>query len=218
MTALVWNVAALKEFESGLDKGVLYVNSAGTYPLGVAWEGLMSVTEKPSGAEVTDLWANNAKYAQLLAVETFDASIEAYTYPDEFLACLGMVSHPDDVGMIIAQQPRETFGIAYRTWLGNEASGQTNSYKLHIVYGLVAQPSEVARSTINDSPEASTFSWELKSTPVAATGYAPVSKITIDASTMLAGDLAALEDELFGDAGGDANLPLPDALFGFLTP
>lgn len=219
MTALVWNVAADKKFESGLDQGVLYVrDGSGNYPLGVAWEGLMGFTEKPGGAEVTDLWANNAKYAQLLSVETFDASIEAYTFPEEFYVALGVLQHTDDVGMMIGQQARSSFGIVYRTYYGSEAAGQQDSYKLHLVYGLVAQPSEVARATINDSPEAATFSWELKSTPAAATGFQPVSKITIDASVLLAADLTAIEDELFGDVGGDPNLPLPDVLFALLTP
>lgn len=219
MATLVWNVAAEKKFESGIDKGVLYVrDGAGDYPLGVAWEGLISFTEKPGGAEPTDLWANNAKYAQLISVETFEGTLEAYTYPDEFGACLGVAAHPDDVGMLIHQQARSAFGLCYRSYVGSEAAGQTAQYKLHLVYGLVAQPSEVARTTINDSPEAGTFSWELRSTPASATGYEPVSMITIDEALMLPADLTALEDELFGDAGGDANLPLPDLLFGFLTP
>jgi hypothetical protein len=219
MAALVWNVAAEKKFESGIDKGVLYVrDGAGDYPLGVAWEGLISFTEKPGGAEPTDLWANNSKYAQLISVETFEGTLEAYTYPDEFNACLGVVSHPDDVGMLIHQQARSAFGLVYRTYVGSEAAGQTAQYKLHLVYGLNAQPSEVARTTINDSPEAGTFSWELRSTPAGATGYEPVSMVTIDEELMLPADLATIEDELFGTGVIDPNLPDPDTLFALLTP
>jgi hypothetical protein len=218
MAILTWNASADKKFESGLDRGVLYVKSAGTYPLGVAWEGLMALTEKPGGAEVTDLWANNAKYAALVATEIFEGTIEAYTFPDEFLACLAIESHPDDVGMLIHQQSRVEFGLSYRTKYGSDAVGQDGFYKLHIVYGCLAKPSEVSRATINDSPEAATFSWDFTTTPVAAAGYEPISTITIDGETMLPADLAAIEDELWGDAGGNANLPLPDALFAFLTP
>lgn len=218
MTVLTWNVAANKRYESGLDKGVFYPLSAGTYPLGYAWEGLINVTEKPGGAEITDLWANNTKYAQLQAVETFDGSIEAYTFPDEFLAADGVaIDVTGSSEAYLGQQSRVPFGLVYRTWLGDEANGQYNAYKLHLIYGCLIQPSEVARQTINDSPEAATFSWEFKSTPVAATGYNAVSKITLRSDKLTSTDLAAIEDELFGDAGGDANLPLPDALLAFLT-
>lgn len=215
---LTWNASADKKFESGLDRGVLYVASAGTYPLGVAWEGLINVTEKPSGAEVTDLWANNAKYAQLVSVETFDISIEAYTYPDEFLACLGIVPDGTDAGVMLHQQARSTFGLCYRTYLGSDAGGQMANYKIHCVYGLLASPSEIARSTINDSPEASTFTFEAKSTPVATTGSEPVSKITIDESVLSASNLTTLEETLYGDdIPTDPSLPLPDALLALLV-
>lgn len=215
---LSWNASADKKFESGLDRGVLYVQSAGAYPTGVAWEGLINVTEKPSGAEITDLWANNAKYAQLVSVETFDISIEAYTFPDEFLACLGMVPDSTDPGVILGQQSRSAFGLAYRTWLGSDADGQTANYKIHLVYGLVAQPSEVSRATINDSPEASTFTFEAKSTPVAVTGSDPVSKITIDESVLTATNLTAIEETIYGDdIPTTPSLPLPDALLALLT-
>lgn len=209
---LQWNVAALKLFESGLDRGVLYVrDGSGNYPLGVAWEGLMGVTEKPGGAEITDLWANNAKYAQLVAPEIFDGSIEAYTFPDEFGVCDGLAEAT--AGMDVAQQPRSTFGISYRTWLGSESAGQTNDYKIHVVYGCVVQPSEVSRASINDSPDTVTFSWEFKSTPAAMTGYQPVSKITLTASELSANALIAVEEALYGvDTPTDAYLPLPDAL------
>jgi len=218
--SMFWNVAANKLFESGLDRGVLYVrDGAGDYPLGVPWEGLMNLTEKPGGAEVTDLWANNAKYAQLISTEIFDGSLEAYTFPEEFLECMGMAQHADDVGMIIGQQARSSFGLCYRTWLGSEAAGQTAEYKIHIIYGCVAQPSEVARATVNDSPEAATLSWEFKTTPANAVGYEPISKITIDASVLDPTDLATIEAQLYGtDDPITANLPLPDDLFALLTP
>jgi len=215
---LSWNAAADKKFESGLDRGVLYPIDSGLYPLGYAWEGLINVTEKPSGAEITDLWANNAKYAQLVSVETFDLSIESYTFPEEFLACLGILPDGTDPGVSFGQQPRIPFGICYRSYYGNEADGQTANYKIHIAYGLIAQPSEVAHATINDSPEAATFSFEAKSTPVAMSGQAPVSKITLDESVLTSGNLSALEDVLYGtDSPTDAELPLPDALIALLT-
>lgn len=215
---LTWNAAANKKFESGLDRGVLYVQASGLYPVGVAWEGLINVTEKPSGAEITDLWANNSKYAQLVSVETFDVSIEAYTFPDEFLACLGMIPDTTDPGVILGQQLRVPFGLAYRSWYGSDADGQEANYKLHIVYGLIAQPSEVSRATINDSPEAATFSFEAKSTPAAVTGHSPISKITIDESLLSAANLLAIEDVIYGaDTPTDAELPLPDALLALLV-
>lgn len=213
-----WNAAADKKFESGLDRGVLYVQSAGLYPLGKAWEGLINVTEKPSGAEITDLWANNAKYSALVAVETFDISIEAYTFPEEFLVCLGMVKDGTDPGVILGQQSRVSFGLAYRSWYGSDADGQTANYKLHLVYGLIAQPSEVSRATINDSPEAATMTFEAKSTPVAVATGSPVSKITIDESILTAGNLTAVEDAIYGtNPTPVAELPLPDALIALLT-
>jgi hypothetical protein len=215
---LTWNAAADKKFESGLDKGVLYVQAGGVYPLGEAWEGLINVTEKPSGAEITDLWANNAKYSALVAVETFDLSIEAYTFPEGFLACLGMDPDSTDPGVILGQQSRVSFGLAYRTYYGSDASGQEANYKLHLVYGLIAQPSEIARATINDSPEASTFTFEAKSTPVTVATGTPVSKITIDESVLTAPNLIAIESAIYGtDPTPVAELPLPDALIALLS-
>ena len=215
---LSWNAAADKKFESGLDRGVLYVQSSGAYPLGVAWEGLINITEKPSGAEITDLWANNAKYAQLVSVETFDLSIEAYTFPEEFLACLGIEKDGTDPGVSFGQQARIPFGICYRSYYGSDADGQEASYKIHLVYGLIAQPSEVARSTINDSPEAATFSFEAKSTPAAMSSQSPVSKITLDESLLTAGNLVTLEETVYGtDVPVDPSLPLPDVLIALLT-
>lgn len=216
MAALTWNVAADKKYESGLDRGALYPQVAGAYPNGYAWEGLISVTEKPGGAEITDLWANNAKYSQLQAVEIFDGSIEAYTYPYEFLAAEGIVA--DVTGSSegwLHQQTRQSFGLTYRTYEGDDANGQTNSYKIHIIYGCLLTPSEVARTTINDSPEATTFSWEFKTTPVSASGYSPVSKMTFDTSRMTSGDITAIEDQIW--SGASPALLLPDAMLALLT-
>lgn len=208
---LTWNVAANRIFESGIDRGVVYPRlTDGTYPMGYAWEGLMSVSEKPGGAEATDLWANNIKYAQLFSAETFDGSIEAYTYPAEFLPCDGVAEA--DTGVLVAQQTRQPFGMTYRTYVGSEAAGQTNSYKLHVVYGCVIQPSEVSRSTINDSPEAASFSWEFKTTPAAMTGYNAVSKITLDMALLSAAAVTAVEEALYGNGVADPELPLPDDL------
>jgi hypothetical protein len=216
MAALVWNVSAEKKYESGLDRGALYPQVAGAYPAGYAWEGLMSVTEKPGGAEITDLWANNAKYAQLQAIEIFDGSIEAYTFPYEFLAALGIEA--DVTGSSegwLHQQARQAFGLTYRTFLGSDAGGQQESYKIHCIYGCLLTPSEVARTTINDSPEATSFSWEFKTTPVSATGYSAVSKLTFDTGRMTAGDVTAVEDQIW--SGSTPALLLPDGMLALLT-
>lgn len=215
---LVWNVSTLKFYESGLDRGVLYVrDGSGNYPLGVAWEGLMNLTEKPGGAEPTDLWANNVKYAQLISTEIFDGSLEAYTYPPEFLPCDGIEEAV--TGMLIAQQARSSFGLSYRTYLGSEAGGDQANFKIHVVYGAIVQPSEVARATINDSPEAATFSWEFKTVPASMAGELPVSKIIIEEANLPAPQLAAVTDALWGiDTPIDAYLPLPDALLALCTP
>jgi len=215
---LVWNQSALKFYESGLDRGVLYVrDGSGNYPLGVAWEGLINLTEKPGGAEPTDLWANNVKYAQLISTEIFDGSLEAYTFPDEFGVCDGV--EEAITGMHISQQARASFGLSYRTWVGSEAAGAQAEYKLHVIYGCLIQPSEVSRATINDSPEAATFSWEFKTVPAAMAGELPVSKITLNSADLPAPQMAAVKDALWGvDTPTDAYLPLPDALLTLATP
>lgn len=208
---ITWNVAANRIFESGIDRGVVYPRDGnGDYPMGYAWEGLISVNEKPGGAEATDLWANNIKYAQLFSAETFDGSIEAYTYPPEFLPCDGMVEV--NTGFVVGQQVRTPFGLTYRTWVGSEAAGQQDYYKIHVVYGAVIQPSEVPHSTINDSPEAATFSWEFKTTPAAITSYNAVSKVVLNSNDLTANALTAVEEALYGDGVTDPYLPLPDAL------
>lgn len=213
---LTWNVSAEKFYESGVDRGTLYVrDGSGQYAPGVSWEGLIGVTEKPGGAEPTDLWANNVLYAKLVSPEIFDGSIEAYTFPDEWGPCDGIEPHATHLGSYFHQQARATFGIAYRTRIGSDELGGELGHKIHCIYGCLAQPSEVARSSVNDSPEASTFSWEFKTTPVSATGMGTVSKLTFDTRTLTAGNLTALEDQLWGTTGPE--LLLPDALFALFT-
>lgn len=218
MTLIVWDNPNNKKFESGLDRGVLYVRDTGAYPLGVPWEGLMGITEKPGGAEVTDLWANNVKYSALISAEIMEGTIEAYTFPDEFLPCLAIEEHSDDPGMLVHQQRRLAFGLSFRTWYGSDTLGQSGFYKLHLIYGCLAKPSEVSRTSINDSPEAVTFSWEFTTTPVPATDFDPLTVLTIDSSVIVPADLAAIEDQLWGAAAIDPNLPLPDDVFALLTP
>jgi hypothetical protein len=219
MAALVWNVSAEKFYESGLDRGTLYVrDGSGDYTPGIAWEGLMAVTEKPGGAEPTDLWANNVLYAKLVSPEIFDGSIEAYQFPDEWYACDGVAPHATHLGTYIGQQSRSTFGLSYRTRVGSDAGGDVLAYKIHCVYGCLASPSEVARNTINDSPESATFSWEFKTTPVSMTGFSALSKLTFDTRTLTVGNLTALEAALWGlDDVTAPNLPLPDALMALFT-
>jgi len=215
MTALVWNVGTEKVYESGLDQGVLYVRDAnGAYPLGVPWEGLTAVTESPGGAEPTDLWANNAKYATLTSVETLGGSIEAYTFPDEFMQCDGGVDL--DTGVSVGQQPRKTFGLAYRTRVGTEAGGDMVGYKIHLVYGCKAAPSERAYNTVNDSPEAVAFSWDFTTTPVSVAGQSPTSMVVIDTTKADPAVVTWISEQLFGAEAVVANLPLPDAIKAFI--
>lgn len=217
MTQLVWHAVGTRFFETGIDKGVVYPQDPdGTYPLGVAWNGLISVTESPSGAEPTSLYADNIKYLTLRSVEEFAATIEAYTYPKEFGLLDGSVEAV--TGLMLSQQSRGSFGMVYRTRLGNEVAGDSLAYKLHLLYGLTAAPSEKNFQTVNDSPETVTFSWELSSTPAAVTGYSPVSVLTIDSMTADTTSLAALELVLFGDVGTDPELPTPDEVIAALTP
>jgi K+-sensing histidine kinase KdpD len=180
----------------------------GKYPKGVAWNGLTAVTESPSGAEATALYADDAKYLSLMSAEEFGATVEAYTYPDEFAACDGTAEIA--TGVLIGQQARKTFGMAYKTTLGNDTEGEAHGYKLHIVYGANASPSEKGYKTINDSPEAISFSWEVKTTPVVVTGFKPTASLTIDSTKVDAAMLTAIEDILFGTAEADPRLPLPD--------
>ncbi len=208
---LVWDKTGERTYETGVDHGVLYVqDSTGAYPKGVAWNGLTTVTESPSGAEASPLYADNIKYLNLLSAEQFGATIEAYTYPDEFGVCDG-TAEPTK-GLKVGQQARKQFGFSYRTLKGNDVDGTDFGYKLHLVYGCLAAPSEKAYATVNDSPEAIAFSWAITTTPVAVTGMKPTSLITIDSTKVDPDDLAALEQKLYGSATADAMLPLPDAV------
>ena len=220
MSRITWDDTSKRLYETGVKMGVLYpIQSEGTYSKGVAWNGLTAVTESPSGAEATALYADDIKYLNLLSNEEFGATIEAYTYPDEFAECDGSASLA--TGVMIGQQKRKTFGLCYRTTLGNDVDGNDYGYKLHLVYGCLAAPSEKGYSTINDSPEAITFSWEVSTTPVSVTGFKPTSQITIDSTKVDAEKLSALEDILYGKAGDGANgprLPLPDEVATLMAP
>lgn len=210
MSKLVWDNTGERLYETGVKQGVLYVQEGGAYPKGVAWNGLTAVTESPSGAEATPLYADDIKYLNLMSAEEFGATIEAYTYPEEFAACDGSAAIA--TGVYIGQQARKTFGLCYRTTLGNDTEGNDYGYKLHIIYGALAAPSEKAYATINDSPEAITFSWEVSTTPVAVAGHKPTACITIDSTKVDAGKLAALEAKLYGSESEEAMLPLPDEI------
>ena len=207
MSRLVWDKTGERLYETGVKQGVLYPQSAGAYPKGYAWNGLTAVTESPSGAEATALYADDIKYLNLMSNEDFSATIEAYTYPEEFAACDGSASIAD--GVMISQQKRQAFGLCYKTTLGNDVDGDEHGYKLHIVYGALAAPSEKAYATINDSPEAITFSWEISTTPVEVKGYKPTACITIDSTKVPSEKLKALEDILYGANETEARLPLP---------
>jgi hypothetical protein len=211
MPKLIWDKSGEKLYETGVRKGVLYVQDAtGAYPSGVAWNGLTGVTESPSGAEATALYADDTKYINLMSVEEFGATIEAYTYPDEFAACDGSAEIAE--GVMVGQQARKPFGLVYQTTIGNDTEGEAHGYKLHIIYGASASPSEKAYATINDSPEAITFSWELQTTPVPVPGKKPTASVVIDSTKADPSKLKALEDKLFGTEAGTAQLPLPTEL------
>lgn len=209
MTALTWDQVGERTYETGVDKGVLYVpNESGVYDTGVAWNGLVTVTESPSGAEASPQYADNIKYLNLISTEEFGATIEAFTYPDEFGECDG--SAEPSPGIRLGQQTRKTFGLAYRTLLGNDLEGNDYGYKLHLVYGALAAPSEKAYGTVNDSPEAITFSWEITTTPVAVTDHKPTALMTITSTEVDGTALADLEEILYGAEGVEPRLPLPD--------
>lgn len=211
MSVLTWDGVGERLYETGVDHGVLYVpDNAGAYVEGFAWNGLTAVTEKPSGAEPNAQFADNIKYLNLFSAEEFAATLEAFTYPDEFAQFDGL-SVPSP-GITIGQQARGAFGLSYRTKVGNDVEGDDLGYKIHLIYGCKASPSEKAYATINDSPEAIVFSWEISTTPALVTGLKPTSIITIDSRTANAGALAALELILYGDVGVDPALPTPDAV------
>ena len=213
---LSWDNSGARLYETGVKNGVLYVQNAGKYPKGVAWNGLTAVTESPSGAEATPLYADDIKYLELTSEEEFGGTIEAYTYPDEFAECDGSAELAK--GVKISQQKRKAFGLAYRTTIGNDEDGNDHGYKLHLVYGCKAAPSEKAYATINDSPEAITFSWEFTTTPVAVSGHKPTAHIEIDSTKADPTCLAALEAKLFGSQSEDPQLPLPDEVKTLMTP
>lgn len=218
MAKLVWDKTGDRLYETGVKNGVLYIPTAGVYSKGVAWNGLTAVTESPSGAEATALYADDTKYLSLMSAEEFGATIEAYTYPDEFAACDGSAELAD--GVMIGQQKRSTFGLCYKTTIGNDTEGNDHGYKLHIVYGAQAKPSERAYASINDSPEAITFSWEITTTPVNVTGAKPTASLVIDSTKADPSKLAALEDILYGKDGEPASeprLPLPDEIKSLMT-
>lgn len=211
MSKLVWDQTGERYYETGVKNGVLYPQeTGGTYNKGVAWNGLTAVTESPSGAEATALYADDIKYLNLMSAEEFGATIEAYTYPDEFAECDGSAALA--AGVMLGQQKRKAFGLCYRTALGNDIDGSDYGYKLHIIYGALASPSEKSYATINDSPEAITFSWEVTTTPVSVDGFKPTASITIDSTKADATKLAALEVILYGSDDIEARLPLPDEI------
>jgi len=213
MAKLAWDQTGQRLYETGVDHGVLYLpNNLGVYDIGHAWNGLTTVTESPSGAESNPQYADNIKYLNLLSAEEFGATIEAFTYPDEFAECDGTATPTP--GVAVGQQTRRSFGFSYRTRLGNDLAGNDYGYKIHLVYGALAAPSEKAYTTVNDSPEAMTFSWEVTTTPVevgtiGGVVYKPTSSLTIDSTKVEASDLAALEELLYGTAGTDPQLPTP---------
>ena len=220
MSKIVWDESGKRFYETGVNQGVLYpMISDGTYPVGVAWNGLVSVTESPSGAEATALYADDVKYLNLVSAEEFGATVEAYTYPDEFALCDG--SKALALGVMIGQQSRSQFGLCYKTTLGNDVDGNSHGYKLHLIYGALAAPSEKGYQTINDSPEAITFSWEVKTTPTVVTDSKPTASVIIDSTKADATILAALELILFGAPGVNPRLPSPNeikALFAAAAP
>ena len=216
MSKIVWDQTGERLYETGVKRGVLYVqDTGGTYPKGVAWNGLTAVTESPSGAEATPLYADDIKYLNLISTEELGGTIEAYTYPDEFAECDGSASIA--TGVYIGQQPRKTFGMCYTTTVGNDVDSNAHGYKLHLIYGALASPSEKAYSTINDSPEAITFSWEFSTTPVNVTGFKPTANIVIDSTKATPEKMAALEKILYGDTEAEPRLPLPDEVAQVMT-
>ena len=211
MARLIWDEVGQRFFETGVKNGVLYVQrNDGSYENGVVWNGLTAITESPSGAEETPLYADDVKYLTLRSAEEFGATIEAFTYPEEFEQCDGSALIAD--GITIGQQARKAFGLCYRTAVGNDIQGQEFSYKLHIIYGCTVAPSEKSYSTINDNPEAITFSWELSTVPVPVDGFKPTASLVIDANKVEPGKLQLIENALFGDSENDAKLLLPNQI------
>lgn len=219
MAKLVWDEAGKHIYETGVSKGVLYVmsNTPGTYEKGVAWNGLSSVSESPTGAEVSAIYADNVKYLNLMSREEFEGSIEAYTYPDEFMACDGSASPENAKGFIVGQQDRKTFAFCYQTKIGNDLNPEAG-YKIHIIYGALASPSERSYETVNDSPEAMTFSWDITTTPVAVTGFKPTAHVELDSTKIEKTKLEKIEAKLYGtdEPSGEPTLLMPDEIIGML--
>ena len=215
MAELTWDASGDRLFETGIDKGVLYIPTGGVYSDGYAWNGLTGVTESPSGAEANAQYADNIKYLNLFSVEELGGTIEAFTYPDEFGQCDG-TSSPEQ-GVLVAQQARKVFGLAYRTLLGNDQDGNDYGYKLHLLYGAQASPSEKAYQTVNDTPEPIAFSWEFTTTPVPVTDLKPTSLLVIDSTLVSADNLTTLEEALYGTDITDPRLPLPDEVIGMFS-
>lgn len=216
MALLEWDKTGERMFETGVDRGVLYLADAtGAYNTGVAWNGLVSVSESPSGAESNKQYADNRVYLNLISAEEFSGTIEAFTYPDEFMQCDGTAT--PSAGVYVGQQPRKSFGFSFRTKVGNDIDGNSHGYKIHLVYGAIASPSQKDYQTVNDSPEPITFSWEFNTTPVNVTGHEPTALITIDSTKVEAGALEALEALLYGASSTEPSLPLPDDVFALFT-
>lgn len=215
MSKLVWDQTSEKLYETGIEQVALFQQEAGAYPKGVAWNGVTALNITPSGAEPTALYANNRKYLTLMSVEELGGTIEAYTYPEEWAECDGSATLAP--GVYIGQQARKTFGLVGKTLIGNDTDGTKLGYKLHLVYGGLASPSEQSNATVNDSPEAKTMSWEFSTTPVAVEGHEPTSYICIDSTKVDASKLAALEVIIYGTEEAEARLPLPDEVATMLA-
>lgn len=218
MAKIVWDKAGDRTYETGVDHGVLYPAVDGEYPEGFAWNGLTTVTESPSGAEASPQYADNIKYLNLVSAEEFGGTIEAFTYPKEFEACDGTKEIAP--GIIVGQQNRQLFGLSYRTKVGNDTVGQDFGYKIHLVYGALAAPSEKAYASVNDSPEAIAFSWEITTTPVDVPleGFRPTATLVLDSRTIDKDDLKSLEDLLYGTTSGTPELPLPADIIALVGP
>lgn len=216
MSKIVWDEVGERFYETGVKNGVLYPqDSMGAYPKGVAWNGLTAVNENPSGADANDIYADDDLYLTLRGKEIFGATIEAYTYPDEFGVCDGSAELAQ--GITIGQQTRKAFGLCYRTAIGNDVDGVDHGYKLHLIYGATASPSSKNYQTINDNPEAMTLSWEIKTTPIKVTGHKPTACLTIDSTKVAAGVMKKIEDKLYGTESGEATLPTPDEILALVT-
>ena len=219
MAKSVWDEAGKHIYETGVSKGVLYVmsNTPGTYEKGVAWNGLSSVSESPTGAEVSAIYADNIKYLNLMSREEFEGSIEAYTYPDEFMACDGSASPEDAKGFVVGQQDRKTFAFCYQTKVGTDLNPEAG-YKIHIIYGALASPSERSYETVNDSPEAMTFSWDITTTPVAVTGFKPTAHVELDSTKIDKTKIEKIEAKLYGtdEPSGEPTLLMPDEIINML--